>query len=312
MMIDGRAGAQIETIKLWRDLDRRNKPRFVFINRCDDERTDFKAVVKDIHDKFNVEVCPITIPMGAGPNYKGVIDVLKGKAYTAAGGKETEGDIPAEFQDDYQSALEILAGSAAEGDDDLLVKFIDEGTLTPEEIAKGLSIAFANNRIVPAFAGSVLGDSGLTSVLDFIISTAPSPEGFIDTVKNAEGETEAIKVDPALPMTAVVVKTSSDQFSGRMSYIKIVTGSFKADTEYFNIREGKKEKIGKLYRLVGKKLEEIKSANAGDIVVATKLAFTQTSDTLSENANALPFVKLRHPEPVFSMAVSAGEKKEED
>ena len=312
MMIDGRAGAQIETIKLWRDLDRRNKPRFVFINRCDDERTDFKAVVKDIHDKFNVEVCPITIPMGTGPNFKGVIDVLKGKAYTVSGGKEQEIDIPAEFQGDYQSALEILAGSAAEGDDDLLVKFIDEGALTPEEIAKGLSIAFANNRVVPSFAGSVLGDSGLTSVLDFIVSTAPSPEGFIDTVKNAEGETEAIKVDPSLPMTAVVVKTSSDQFSGRMSYIKVVTGSFKADTEYFNIREAKKEKIGKLYRLVGKKLEEIKVANAGDIVVATKLAFTQTSDTLSENANALPYVKLRHPEPVFSMAVSAGEKKEED
>lgn len=314
MMIDGRSGAQIETIKLWRDLDRRNKPRFVFINRCDDERTDANAVMKDIHDKFNVEVCPISIPMGTGPNFKGVIDVLKGKAYLipAAGEKEKEIDIPAEYVDDYKRALEILAGSAAEGDDDLLVKFIDEGELTPEEIAKGLSIAFANNRIVPSFAGSVLQNSGLTSVLNFIVSTAPNPEGFIDSVKNAEGENSSVKVDPSSPMTAVVVKTSSDQFSGRLSYIKVVTGTFNAESEYWNIREGRKEKIGKIYRTIGKKLEEIKTANAGDIIVATKLATAQTSDTLSEDQNALPFVKLRHPEPVFSMAVSAGDKKEED
>lgn len=314
MMIDGRSGAQIETVKLWRDLDRRNKPRFVFINRCDDERTEVKDVVKDIHNKFNVEVCPITIPMGKGADFKGVIDVLKGKAYLvpAAGEKEKEIDIPAEYMDDYKSALEVLSGSAAEGDDDLLVKFIDEGALTPEEIAKGLAIAFENNRVVPSFAGSVLQNSGLVSLLDFIVSTGPNPEGFIDKVKTPEGEPEAIKVDPTLPITALIVKTSSDQFSGRLSYIKVVTGTFKSEAEYFNIREARKEKIGKLYRSIGKKLEEIKTANAGDIVIATKLAFTQTSDTLSEVQTALPFVKLRHPEPVFSMAVSAGEKKEED
>ncbi len=314
MMIDGRSGAQIETIKLWRDLDRRNKPRFIFINKCEDERTNVADVNKDIHDKFNVEVCPITIPMGNGADFKGVIDVLKGKAYfiPAAGEKEKEADIPAEYMDEYKRAVEVLAGSAAEGDDDLLVKFIDEGELTPEEIARGLSIAFANNRIVPSFAGSALLNSGLTAMLDFIVSTAPNPEGFIDTVKTPDGETSTIKVDPTLPMAAVVVKTSSDQFSGRLSYIKIVTGKINAETEYWNIREGRKEKLGKLYRAVGKKLEEIKTANAGDIIIATKLTLAQTSDTLSEVQTAPSFVKLRHPEPVFSMAVSAGDKKEED
>ena len=208
MMIDGRSGAQIETIKLWRDLDRRNKPRFIFINKCEDERTNVADVNKDIHDKFNVEVCPITIPMGNGANFKGVIDVLNGKAYftPAAGEKEKEADIPAEYMDEYKRAVEVLAGSAAEGDDDLLVKFIDEGELTSEEIARGLSIAFANNRIVPSFAGSALLNSGLTSVLNFIVSTAPNPEGFIDTVKTPEGETSTIKVDPSLTMSAGVVK----------------------------------------------------------------------------------------------------------
>ena len=113
-------------------------------------------------------------------------------------------------------------------------------------------------------------------------------------------------------MSALVVKTSSDQFSGRLSYIKVISGTFNADTEVFNIGEGKKEKVGKLYRCTGKKLEEIKSLCAGDIGIAVKLVAARTSDTLSSDANTLPFVRLRHPEPVYSMAVSAKEKRDED
>lgn len=311
MLVDAKAGAQIETIKLWRDLDRRSKPRMVFINHCEDARADSAAAAKDIHEKFNVEVCPVTIAMGNGENFKGIIDVLKGKAYLADDASK-EVDIPEEYKADYENALGVLAGSAAEGDDDLLVKFIDEGELTSEEIARGLKIAFANNRIVPSFAGCVTKDCGLTSLLDFIAITAPSPEQAIEMVKAADGETAAVKIDSNAKMTALVVKTSSDQFSGRMSYIKVVSGTLQAETEYFNLKENRKEKIGKLYRSVGKKLEEIKKASAGDIVIATKLQSVGTSDTLAESQDAPMFVRLRHPEPVYSMAVSAPDKKSED
>ena len=314
MLVDGRSGAQIETIKLWRELDRRNKPRVVFINRLEDDRADFNAVKKDIHDKFSVEVCPITIPMGKGADYKGVIDVLEGKAYfTPADGKiEEASEIPAEYQDEYQNALGILAGSAAEGDDDLLVKFIDEGELTTEEIIKGLKIAFRNNRIVPVFAGVPLKNSGLVSVLNFTNTIAPDPTYSLENAISQDEERVAVKFNPEGEMSALVVKTSSDQFSGKLSYIKVVTGKLTSDTEVFNIQSDKKEKIGKLYRAVGKKLEEVKLLNAGDIGIAVKLPVAKTSDTLSSNASTLPFIKLRHPEPVYAMAVSAKDKKEED
>lgn len=314
MLIDGRNGTQIETIKLWRDLDRRNKPRIVFINKCEDDRTNTAAIIKDIHDKFSCEVCPITIPMGTGAAFKGVIDVLKGKAFFVPenGQKETESEIPAEYKADYENALGILAGAAAEGDDDLLVKFIDEGELTSEEIAKGLKLAFENNRIVPSFVGAVPQDSGFTSLLDFISDIAPSPEHAIETAITPEGETSVIKIIQDAPTTALVVKTSSDQFSGKLSYIKVITGTLSGDTEYWNKTENKKEKIGKLYRSVGKKLEEIKSVTAGDICIAVKLPFAKTSDTISSDQNALIFMPLRHPEPIYSMAVTAGDKKEED
>ncbi len=313
MLVDGRNGAQIETIKLWRELDRRNKPRIVFINRCEEDRTDINAISKDIHDKFSVETCPVTIPMGTGGAYKGVIDVLKGKAIVFdANGKEQETDIPAEYDDDYKNALGILAGAAAEGDDDLLVKFIDEGELTQDEIIKGLKIALENNRIVPVFCGSTIKTSGMKTLLDFIADIAPSPENKIETTMNQEGAEDSVKIDPSASMSALVVKTSSDQFSGRLSYIKVITGTLASETEVFNLAEGRKEKIGKLYRCLGKKLEEVKSLAAGDIGIAAKLSLTQTSDTLSAVQTAVPFRRLRHPEPIFSMAVSAKEKKDED
>lgn len=311
MLVDARAGAQIETIKLWRDLDRRSIPRMVFINHCEDARADSSAAAKDIHEKFSVEVCPVTIAMGNGENFKGVIDVLNGKAYLADDAANAV-EIPQEYKADYENALGVLAGSAAEGDDDLLVKFIDEGELTSEEIARGLKLAFANNRIVPSFAGCVTKDCGLKPLLDFIANIAPSPEQLLETTKSSDDQTVAFKVDPSAKMTALVVKTSSDQFSGRMSYIKVVSGSFNAETEYYNVKEKRKEKIGKIYRSIGKKLEEIKKASAGDIVIATKLQGVNTSDTLAESQDALPFSKLRHPEPVYSMAVSAPDKKSED
>ena len=314
ILIDGRSGAQIETIKLWRDLDRRNKPRMIFINRCEEDRTDIDAVLKDIREKFKVELCPVTIPMGKGASYKGVIDVLHGKAYTldAAGQKETAGEIPEEYRSAYEDARAVLAGAAAEGDDDLLVKFIDDGELTDEEIERGLKIALQNNRVVPAFAGSTIRNSGFTALLDFIVEIVPSPAQAIETAVGTDGQTSAVKINADGAMSALVVKTSSDQFSGRLSYIKVISGTFNADTEVFNIGESKKEKVGKLYRCTGKKLEEIKSLCAGDIGIAVKLAAARTGATLSSDANTLPFVRLRHPEPVYSMAVSAKEKRDED
>ena len=218
MLIDGRSGAQIETVKLWRDLDRRNKPRIIFINRCEEDRTDTAAVLKDIREKFKVEVCPVTIPIGKGASYKGVIDVLQGKAYLvpAAGQKESASEIPDAYKADYENARAVLAGAAAEGDDDLLVKFIDDGELTNEEIERGLKIAVQNNRVVPAFAGSTIQSSGFVPLMDFITEIAPDPEHALETAAGTDGKTAAVKISSDGTMSALVVKTASDQFSGRL------------------------------------------------------------------------------------------------
>ncbi|NLM00125.1 MAG: elongation factor G, partial [Treponema sp.] len=221
-------------------------------------------------------------------------------------------DIPAEYKKAYEDAYETLAGAASESDETLMDKYLEEGTLSRDEIITGLKQVFADNAVVPVFAGSPIKNSGMICVLDFISEIAPSPLESAETTGNLGEELTPVLFEPDAPLKAVVVKTSSDQFSGRLSYIKVVSGTLKSDSEVFNVSEERKEKISKLYRCVGKKFEEIKSLVAGDIGIAVKLAGTRTSDTLSANQNTVPFTPLRHPEPVYARAVSAKEKKDED
>lgn len=312
IVLDGRSGVQIETIKYWRDLDRRNKPRLVFANKMDEARADFDNCIADVKKQFQVDVFPVSFPMGTGDNFKGVVDVLHGKAYKIEGEKEIETEIPAEYQDKYKDALEVLAGAAAEGDEELLVKFIDEGELSPEEISRGLTLAMADNRIVPLFAGSAINNSGLNSLLRFISEILPSPEGALERGVTKEGEEISVKLDPSAPLSAIVVKTSNDQFSGRLSYVKVITGTLSADSEVYNLKEEKKERVGKIYKTLGKKLTEVKEIAAGDIGVLVKLSSTKTNDTLAASADVIPFVRLRTPDPIYSLAVSAIDKKNDD
>lgn len=318
MMIDAKAGVQIETIKLWRLLDRRNKSRVTFINHMDDERADFTRSIQDIRNQFEVEICPVTIPIGKGASYGGIIDVLHGKAWETSGNTEKEIPIPDALKEEYERAREILAGAAAEGDEELLVKFIDEAGLSDEDIIKGLKLAIADNRIVPAFAGCAKTGSGIRSVLDFITDIVPSPLGAIEVASAKDGSELTVKVDPAQPLSAFVIKTTNDQFSGKLSFIKVIGGTLASDMEVFNVTENKKEKIGKLYRPLGKKLVETKELVAGDTGVASKLPFAKTNDTLGmiatpgSNAETPPFVNLRTPNPVYSMAVAAKDKKDDD
>lgn len=314
LVVDGRFGVQIETIKLWRNLNSRNKPRIIFVNKMDDERADFNAVLKDLKDKFEVEFFPVTIPVSQGKSYKGVVDVFNGKAYgiSGPGKREEEMEVPGEMAEEITRVKNLLAETAAEGDDDLFVKFLDEGELTREEIFKGLTECMENNKAVPVFCGSCAKSSGILSLMDFIVEFSPSPLSHYDLTVSESGEESAVKFDENASFSGLVIKTIFDQFSGKTSYIKIITGTLKSDTEVFNIQENKKERIGKIYRCTGSKMEEISEACAGDIVLCVKLTSAKTNDTLAANPGVQVFKKLKHPYPVYSLAVKAKDKKQED
>ncbi len=316
LLIDGKSGVQIESIKVWRQLQDRNKPRFIFVNKLDEERASFEHAVDDVHEKFKVTPVAITIPMGEGPNYKGVIDVLNQKAYFVPAGhdkKETAQDIPVEYKDKVEAARAALSEAAADGDDELMEKYLSEGVLSQEEILKGLCEAFAENRTVPAFAGSAVKNSGVLPLILFIEAIAPSPLHCIPekALKNDNSEAE-VKVNPDAPFAGFIVKTQIDQFSGKLSFVKVFQGTLTPETEYLVVDEGKKEKANKLFILQGKKLEEVPSLAAGDIGILAKSQILKTNYSISDPANPLKFLPLKLPQPVHAVAISAASKKDED
>ncbi|MCE5256748.1 MAG: elongation factor G [Spirochaetaceae bacterium] len=316
VLIDAKSGVQIETIKLWRNLDARQKPRMVFVTRMDEDRASFDAALKDIKDKFKVSAVPITIPMGEGLEFGGVIDVINSKAYVRPAShdqKEVASEIPAEYKDAVETARIQLCEAAAEGDDALMEKYLDQGELSPEDMLTGLRGALAQAKIVPAFAGSGLCNSGVTAFLDFAASIAPSPLSLLpEEVTDAEGKQATISVDSKLPASAIVIKTQIDQFSGRLSFVKVITGELVPELDIINVRDGRRERLSKLYTLQGKKLEEVPSLPAGDIGIIAKSASLKTNDTVSTYDRPFAFASLKLPTPVHLLAISASNKKEED
>ena len=313
LTVDGRSGVQIETVKLWRNLDARKKPRGVFISKLDHDQADYEKALADIKEKLNVEPVPVTLPMGSGGSLKGVIDILHDKAYMSSpDAVEKECPVPDEYKEAVAAARERLVEAAAEGDDSLMERYIEEGTLSVDEMKKGLIGAFAQNKFVPAFAGSALKNAGLAPLIDFIAATGPNPRSAKDAVIDAEGAEQEVSIDPDKPLAALVIKTTYDQFSGKLSWIKVLNGKLSADTEAYNMSESKKERIGKLYICQGKKLEEVRELCAGDVGIITKSTTLKTNDTLASADGGIVFAPLHLPEPVHSVAVNALAKKDDD
>lgn len=314
MLVDARDGAQIETIKLWRRLNNRNKPRAVFINKMDRERADYKTVLTDLKEEFDSSFVPVTIPMGDGENFKGVINLIENQAYLiGADGKETAAPIPAEYDDYVEEYCLLLIESAAEGADDLIEKYFEEGTLDADEIRRGLREGLNDNRVVPVFCGSSAKGAGLTSLLNFIKNNFPTPEGKKEMILDAEGQQRDLLISQDAPTCAYVFKTTIDQFSGKLSFIKVAGGMVSADTELYNPGISKKEKVGKTYRAVGKKLVEVSTLIAGDIGIIAKSNITSTNATLLASPDMkFVFKPLNLPQPIYALAISASDKKSED
>ena len=314
MMIDGREGAQIETIKLWRRLDERNKPRAVFINKMDKERASFRHTIDSLVEEFGAHFVPVVIALGEAEEFHGVINLIENQAYEChEGGKEMPIPIPEKYAAVVEDFRNRLIENAAEGTDELIEKYFEEGTLEADDIRHGLAVGMRENRVVPVFCGATDKGAGITSLLNFIKNNFPWPLGIEEYIIGHEGEETTIAIDPEKPFSAYCFKTTIDQFSGKMSFIKVVTGVLTPETDMFNNEIGKKAKPGKLYRAVGKKLIETDSLTAGDIGIITKCDIISTNSTLVAGPEyKRRFRPLRLPQPIYQLAISADDKKSED
>lgn len=311
MVVDAVNGPEIETFKLWKRLNDRNKPRIVFVNKMDKDRADFDKTFKALQDNFDKHFLPVVIPMGQGDNYKGVIDIIHEKAYfIQASGAPQSKAIPDIYMDKVKEYREKLIEVAAEGADDLMEKYFSENTLTYEEIIRGVKVGLDKATFVPVLCGSAEKLSGVFPLLDFVENFCPSPENRRDYILDENGERQNIYITDEGEFSGYVIKTVIDQFSGKMNFIKVVTGSLTPDMEVRNPETGKKARIGKLYRAMGKKLSETPVFHAGDIGVITKCDIAETNCTLTAdmNNNTL-FAPLRFPSPIYSLAISTDDKK---
>ena len=313
MMVGARSGVQIETIKLWRRLNNRNMPRMVFINKMDEERADYAHVLEDLRAKFDITLVPITVPVGAAADFSGVVDLIGNTAWFASGdGAEKRGDIPAEMADAVEQYRAQLVEAAAEGDDELTMKYLEEETLTEDEIHRGITEGLRDNKIVPVFCGAAQSGVGLSVFLDFLTWAAPSPAGVKEIVVAKDGTESEHLISAEGPFAALSFKTTLDQFSGKLSFVKIMGGILKPDTEFALDRDGKKIKGGKIYTALGKKLTEVNELDAGDLGVVAKIAGAHTNDTFHAPDTYMHFRPLALPQPVYTLAVSADNKKDED
>ena len=313
VVIGAKEGVQIETVKVWRRLNGRNKPRAVFINKLDTDRAEFDQPLADLRDKFSESLIPVVIPILGNEGYKGVIDLIENKAYlTPDSGVEKASDIPDDMKDAVEEYRSTLIEAAAEGDDALMEKYFEEETLSEEEIKQGLAAAFKDNKFVPVFCGVSEASSGIAPLINFISAAAPAPSGIIENGTNDSGEEVEVAISGDGVPSCFCFKTSIDQFSGKMSFVKVVTGSLTPDSDMFNAGKNAKQRIGKLFKVIGKKLVDATSLAAGDIGVLTKLDSVSTCDTLCTADSIVSYKPLDVPQPVHSLAVSAANKKDED
>ena len=320
VVIGAKEGVQIETVKIWRRLEARSKPRVLYINKLDSDRADFAEALATLSDRFSATFVPIVIPIDGAEGFRGVVDLIAQKAYLIPepGESEKAVDIPDDIKETVEEYRTSLIEAAAEGDDALMEKYFEEETLSDEEILAGLNVGFKENRIVPVLCGAAELGSGIIPLLDFLAKNAPSPVGAMepqDDKKTGEGEEaeEAVTaIDAGGSPSGFIFRTTIDQFSGKLSFTKVITGTIKPDIDLYNPKAQSKQRIGKIYKCLGKKIVDTDSIGAGDIGILVKLDSAHNFNTLCSLDDEVTYASIAVPQPVHSVAVFAASKKDED
>jgi elongation factor G len=311
IVLDGHGAVEVGTDNAWDAAEASGISRVFFINKLEKENMDFYNTLEALRKRFGVNVAPLQLPIGAEAGFNGVVDLLTQKAYVWDDGKMSQVDIPGDMADQISTSRESLIESVAEMDDALMEKFFEEGTLSDEEIAKGLELGVRTGKVVPVLCGSAVKLVGIQTLLDFISVVIPSPVA----VPVAEGKTPSgaeEKRNPTDSFSALVFKTMADPFVGKLTYFRVYSGSIKSDSHVFNSVKGKEERVGQVFFLQGKSQTATSEISAGDIGAVAKLADTVTGDTLCEKSKPIILKPIEFPEPVYGIAVRAKTKADED
>lgn len=313
IVVNGVSGLSVGAEKAWDWAKKQNVARMFIVNQMDRDHADFKKVLNQLREKYGNCVVPVIIPIGYGPEFKGVVNVFEKVAFEGAGKNHKEVPVPEELAGPIQAYTEAMMEAAAENEDDLMEKYFSEGTLTEEEVVRGFLKGMLAGRIVPVVATSATKGLGVLSLLRVIKKYLNSPENTVAVAMDPKTEEpkEVVCRDDA-PFSAFVFKTIADPFVGKLSLFRIMSGTLTAQTALYNANKEKQEKSSGLFVLRGKKQIAAQALHAGDIGALSKLQVTNTGDTLCDAANPVVFDKIEYPMAGFGKAVFAAKQGEED
>jgi elongation factor G len=314
VVVDAVAGAQVQTEKVWKFASEYVLPRAVVINRLDRERADFFRALESLQNRVKGRLVPFQIPLGSESGFRGVIDLIVMKALLAGDGKLSETDIPGEELERARSYREKLAEAAAETDDDLLAKYLEEGAIGEVEMQGALRKAVFEGTLVPVLAASATRGIGIHPLLDLIVKefASPADRGDIEGVDPRTKQAATRSPDPAAPLSALVFKTISDPHVGKLSLFRVYSGTIRSDSQVFNATRDSKERIGHLGWLQGKSQKPVEALGPGEIGVVAKLKDTLTGDTLSDETQPVILPGIAFPEPAISFAIQPKSRGDED
>ena len=283
IVVSATAGVQVGTEQCWKLAEEASLPRIIFVNKMDRENADFHSILDNLRGKFGKRVLPLQLPLGQAEKFEGIIDLFKMKAYRANGNGSDEIEIPDEYKQIAEEAHEKMVEAAVEADDDCMMRYLEGETISNEEIMKCLINGIRQAIIYPMICGSAFKNIGLGRLMNAIIDyTYPAILNDYVVIDKESGEEEVR--DANAPMAALVFKTTSDPFVGRLSFFRVFSGSIKSDSTVWNSRREEEERIGSIFTMRGKTQIPMSQVVAGDIGVVSKLQYTSTGDTQRLNS----------------------------
>jgi elongation factor G len=302
VVVDSVSGAEVGTEIAWGYCDEFNLPRFVLINKMDRDNADFRKSLESVQRISEPRLIPIQLPWGEKANFKGVLDLLTMKAYSE-NGRQVE-EIPDAYIDEVQEARMELIEVAAEGEDELLMKYLDGQDLSAEEILSGLSGVMCSGSYVPVLVAAGGADIGIAPLLDAMSSLMPSPADLPPVVAHGAVGEEELTTSDAGPLAAYVWKTTADPFVGKITYFRVYSGTMNADSRVWNQNIGEEERLSNLSIMRGKEQINVDAVHAGDIATVSKLGETSTGHTLCDKTHPLTLPAPEYPNALYRVAVT--------
>lgn len=312
VLIDASAGVEVGTEQDWRLIEARELPCLIFINKMDRENADFGQALASVQAAFGKRAAPIQIPIGSEKSFRGLVDLLSEQAVTFQDNGEGEtGPVPSEVADDFAAYRQQLVEAIAEQDEELMLRYLDDETISTEELLAALKTCVQNRSVIPVLCGAGLSNRGIGPLLDAICDYLPAAD-LRQEQATANGDEVTLSADPEAPVAAFAFKTLADAHVGRITYFRVFSGTLKSNSHVINASKEHQERVGQLFYVRGKEHINTDEVVAGDIGAVTKLASVLTGDTMTDEQHPLVLSGLELPEPAYAASVMPKTKADLD